>query len=255
MSNIALSIAGGGVKALLGLGVYRALRDSNIEISTFAGMSAGGIIASLLALNLSDNKVDAIIDKMSRINLFNFNPFKFEILSSQKITVMLDSVFANKDISALNKKLVLFATDLNTQEPVVLTSGNITQSLAASFAQPPYFKPVILNNMKLVDGGFSIFYGAQYLKKLGAEKIIGVDPGAFSSVKLYGPFTNITDSILVLYKRAVTYENKLYPVDVEINEFNTKVQAVDFHLIHRELISVGYQSTAQRLDEIRKAMM
>jgi len=67
------------------------------------------------------------------------------------------------------------AVDLISRKQVVLNKGSLPKAMRASMAIPGVFKPVVQDNVLLVDGGLLNNIPTDVVMDMGAEVIIGVD--------------------------------------------------------------------------------
>jgi NTE family protein len=69
----------------------------------------------------------------------------------------------------------VIATDLRTGEAVELSQGDLSSAIHASCALPGIFKPVLLDNRYLIDGGITSPLPIEVARKYGAQLIIAID--------------------------------------------------------------------------------
>ena len=67
------------------------------------------------------------------------------------------------------------ATVLESGDEHVFDKGNVASALCASSSIPPFFKPVIIDGARYVDGAFSNSIPADLVKKMGADYVVGID--------------------------------------------------------------------------------
>ena len=102
----------------------------------------------------------------------------FGLNNGDKIIALFDSLTCHKDSMDFDSLPIPFrcvATDLFSQDVVVIDSGCLSIAMRASMAIPGVFKPVRLNGMVLVDGGMQNNLPVDVVKSMGAEYVIAID--------------------------------------------------------------------------------
>lgn len=205
--KVGLVLSGGGAKGLAHIGALKIIDSLGVRIDYVAGTSMGSIIGSLYASGYSGKQIDSIFKKVNFDDVISDNlpraaktfyerdnaekyavtlPFeKFKIklpsgLSSgqnnynllSKLTLHVCDI---DDFSKLPIPFFCIATNIETGEEVILDKGNLAQAITASSAFPSLFKPVIIDDQILIDGGVVNNYPVDELKAKGIDIIIGVD--------------------------------------------------------------------------------
>jgi NTE family protein len=205
--KVGLVLSGGGAKGLAHIGALKIIDSLNIRVDYVAGTSMGAIIGALYASGFSGKQIDSIFNKINYDDIISDNlpraaktfyerensekyaitlPFeKFKIklpsgLSSgqnnynllAKLTLHVSDI---TDFSKLPIPFFCIATNVETGEGIILDKGNLAQAITASGAFPSLYKPVIIDDQILIDGGVVNNYPIDELKAKGLEVIIGVD--------------------------------------------------------------------------------
>ena len=205
--KVGLVLSGGGAKGLAHIGALKIIDSLGIRVDYIAGTSMGSVIGSLYASGYTGEQIDSIFKKVNFDDVISDNlprasktfyerensekyaiklPFeKFKIklpsgLSSGQNNFNLLSrltlhVCDVDDFSKLPIPFFCIATNIETGEEVVLDKGNLAQAITASSAFPSLYKPIIINNQILIDGGVVNNYPIDELKAKGVDVIIGVD--------------------------------------------------------------------------------
>ena len=205
--KVGLVLSGGGAKGLAHIGALKIIDSLGIRIDYIAGTSMGSVIGSLYASGYTGKQIDSIFKKVNFDDVISDNlprasktfyerdnsekyaiklPFeKFKIklpsgLSSGQNNFNLLSrltlhVYDVDDFSKLPIPFFCIATNIETGEEVILDKGNLAQAITASSAFPSLYKPIIIDNQILIDGGVVNNYPIDELKAKGVDVIIGVD--------------------------------------------------------------------------------
>jgi NTE family protein len=180
---IGLVLAGGGAKGFAHLGILKALREYEIEYDFIGGTSIGAIMAFG---NSFDRTLEDIIDSSRRGAYYNpFIDYNFfpliSILKGRRLRIMVKNVVkelagrTDVDVSDAWKTLFIVATNSSTSEEVILSQGDLITAATASASIPGIFPPVLIQGNLYVDGCTFNNFPTDVMKKMGADKIIGVD--------------------------------------------------------------------------------
>ena len=223
--KIGLALSGGGARGAAHIGVLRELERQNIHIDYIAGTSMGAIIAGLYASGMSVDQIDQAYHSIDWINVLNDSPprqdlsmrrkldqaiFQLDkkvgvkdgkidlpagLIRGQKLELELQKLLMHvaeiSDFNQLDTPFRAIASDLASNQAVVIEKGSLAQALRASMAVPGVFTPVRIGNTLLVDGGITNNLPVDVVRKMGADIVIAVDIGS-PLLKLDGTVSVIT---------------------------------------------------------------
>lgn len=205
--KVGLVLSGGGAKGLAHIGVLKALEEAGVRIDYIGGTSMGAIIGGLYASGYTAHELDSIFattqfnilirDEVPRRSrsmrekeeaekyalILPFDRFKLELPSGyskgQNLYNLLSRLTSHvahiSDFDQLPIPFFCVATNAETGEEIILDSGFLPQSLAASGALPSVFNPVIINDTVMIDGGVVNNYPVELVRSKGMDIVIGVD--------------------------------------------------------------------------------
>ncbi len=205
--KVGLVLSGGGAKGLAHIGVLKMIEEAGIRIDYIGGTSMGAIIGALYASGYSAKQLDSIFmqtnfgtliqDDIPRGSktfyekqesekyalILPFENFKVGLPSGlskgQNIYNLLSKLTSHvSDISDFGQLPIPFfcvATDMESGKEVILDRGYLPQAVVASGALPSIFRPVIINDTVLIDGGVVNNYPVDEVRAKGMDLIIGVD--------------------------------------------------------------------------------
>jgi NTE family protein len=210
--KIGLALSGGGARGAAHIGVIRELERQNIRIDYIAGTSMGAIIAGLYASGMSVDQIDQAYRSIDWKHVLNDSPprqdlsmrRKFDqsvfqldkkigikngkvdvpagVIRGQKLELELQKLLMHvAEIDDFDKLVIPFraiASDIASNQVVVLGSGSLSQALRASMAVPGVFTPVKVDDRLLVDGGITNNLPVDVVRKMGADIVIAVDIGS-----------------------------------------------------------------------------
>jgi len=284
--KVALVLSGGGSRGLSQIGVIKTLESNNIKFDMIVGTSIGAIVGGLYSSGYSVSELDSItksINWQSKLSLTNKNDREFLYLEQKKeqdrglITVSLDGLKPvlptslssghqiaqifnilllnarfrpKKDFTSLRYPFYATATDLDNGSRVVLSKGNLSESIKASFTFPLLYSPTVINGRNLVDGGLTANVPVDVAKEKGADIVIAVNSTSplKSSEDLTDPL-NTADQVLSI-TMAKLNEKQLRDADYVITPDIGNTYASDFTKIDY-LIKAGELIPKKSIDDIK----
>jgi NTE family protein len=96
-------------------------------------------------------------------------------LRGEKVKRRLKKSIGDVHFSELERPLRIVATDLNTLERTVFSSGEVASAVHASSAIPGACVPVKINGELYIDGGIADPLPVDVLEEMGIERIIAVN--------------------------------------------------------------------------------
>jgi NTE family protein len=170
--KIGLALGSGGAKGFAHLGALKAFEENGLEFDIIAGTSIGSVIGAFVAEGYSSTD---ILELLKRVNFGDIKSMFMLNMDTSGLYGVIDKAIGSKNIEELKKPFRAVATEIESGDAKVFDSGSVALSLCASSSMPPFFKPVVINNDRYVDGAFSNSIPADVVKDLGADYIVGVD--------------------------------------------------------------------------------
>lgn len=285
--RVGLVMSGGGAKGCTHIGIIKALEENDIPIDYVAGTSMGAIIGSLYAMGYSPDEMEMLIaseefsswqkniiqenytyhfkhddptPEIIRLKMKFSDSLKFEphFLPSSIITpLQMNQAFINLYAQAtatcegdFNRLFVPFrcvASDVHNKEEYIHSKGDLGDAVRSSMTFPLFFKPIMVDNRLLFDGGIYNNFPVDVMQRdFNPDFIIG------SNVASNPIAPNETDIVLQLENMIMNRTN--YNVDKEkglLLDFHySDVSLLDFERV-RELSKIGYDSTMKHIEEIK----
>ncbi len=212
--KIGLALGGGGARGTAHIGVIRMLEQLHIPIDYVAGTSMGSIIGGLYSCGYTPDDMEKLIGSIHWDTLFqdaperkdqsfrqkeddfeHLIPFEFGINLKKGGLVLPPGLIAGSKLGFVLENATLpcssvtnfdqlripfraVATDIQTGQPYVMSSGNLARVIRASMAIPAIFTPVEIDGHMLVDGGESENLPVQTVRAMGADIVIAVNVGS-----------------------------------------------------------------------------
>jgi NTE family protein len=210
-------MSGGGLSAVAYAGFHEVLAQHNLTPSCYAGLSGGAALAVFLASGMGTGEIIRCIDTLKTVRILNTHWSHFEVIDHGRLTRHIRDMLPYKTFESLPRPAVIFASDVARQRPVAIKSGDIASAIVASCSMFPMLQPVRRRRRMLVDGGYTVYYGAQFLRETnGAATVIGVDVTGLTE----GSVGGILRALFLQINSAVTsnsrYELAEFPVDLDI---------------------------------------
>jgi NTE family protein len=208
--KIGLALGGGGAKGGAHIGLLKILERENIPVDYIAGTSIGSLIGAFYSLGYRAEEIETIMlsvpweygysDTIPRRKLpyrhkqrdqFNF-PVNLGyqngelktprgLLYGQNASLLLREAFGNiSNFNSFDNLPIPYravATDLSTNETVLIDSGDLLTAIKASSSVPGILAPVEYDDKLLVDGGITNNMPVDVVKAMGADIVIAVDIG------------------------------------------------------------------------------
>lgn len=206
--KIGLVLSGGGAKGAAHVGVIRVLENMGVPVDLVVGTSMGAIVGGLYASGLSGEELENAVLQIDWEDIFDDDPPRAErslrrkrddadflvryrlglkhgepqlpqgVILGQKLMLALRKLSARgarSDFDDLAHPFRAVATDLESGEPVVLSSGSLALAMRASMSVPGVFPPVNYDGRLLIDGGVANNLPIDVARAMGADIVIAVN--------------------------------------------------------------------------------
>lgn len=247
---IGIVLSGGAGRALVHLGIWKALEEKGIQPQKISGVSMGGIIGAMWAAGYSADETTQIFQSESWVKWFRPTWSENGIISIQKLKTLFSNYFP-QTFEELKKPLTLSAFCLQTATIERFESGDLISPLLASMAIPAVFSPIKIKEYDFVDSGLlenlpvKPFYKLQ--KKESEYFIIGVHSNPLSENFI----PTSTRTVIERYFQAVGVffvQKEVQNCDVYIEP--KEIAAVKFSNVDIEkAFQIGYDSTKEFLNK------
>ena len=242
--KIGLALGSGGAKGFAELGAIRALEENGISFDVIGGTSIGSIIGAFIANGYSSTDIVELLKKVdvSEIkNLFMMN------MDTSGLFNVIDKNVGSLNIEELKKPFCAIATCVETGEEKVFTSGSVATALCASSSYPPFFKPVVIDGKRYIDGAFVNSIPADWVRGKGADYVIGID------LSTHEKKSGVLDKIFPTYNSGVEkpwqkgYDNS----DVMLHPDLSRYKPISFSEADA-MYDIGYNCAVSALPKILK---
>lgn len=245
--RIGLALSSGGARGLAHVGVIQVLEENEIPIAALAGCSMGAYVGALWAAGLHSRRLEELAaeikDRKTLIKLLDFQfPPTRGLIRGQRIRSHLERDLGGLTFAELRIPAIIVATDLDSLDAHVFSSGPVVSAVHASAAIPAICVPVELNGRRYTDGGASEPLPATLLRRhFDLDHVIAVNvmpnPDDFESCRddTFGRCKGSRRSnlVLCLLRRLLRAVNLMEDGNV-IDTFRRSLMAAQLRLIQKE---------------------
>ncbi len=209
--KIGVVLSGGGARGAAHVGVLAVLEELRIPIDAIAGNSMGALVGGIYATGYSPAEMKAVMAEIDWAQVLSDRPPREERSFRRKqddLTFLIDTSFGVRgfqfvlpkglmaghhsgnllkflvpesflvtDFDDLRIPYRAVATDITNGDHVVLSSGSLPESMAASMAIPGVFAPVVIDGRELVDGMVVNNTPVELVRQMGVDVVIAIDIG------------------------------------------------------------------------------
>ncbi len=170
--KIGLALGSGGAKGFAHLGALKAFEENGIEFDLVAGASIGSVVGAFYSAGYSSTDVSELLKRIDFGEIKNAFMIKMD---TSGLFNVIDREIGAMNIEELPKSFKAVATEIESGDEHVFESGSVAKALCASSSIPPFFKPVLIDGVRYVDGAFSNSIPADLVKEMGADYVVGID--------------------------------------------------------------------------------
>ena len=188
--KVGVVLGGGGLKSLAAIALFEFLSDAQIDIDLLVGCSGGGIVAALRGAGYESAQMREFITQLLNKKLFRHVDYRsvagiaklpfgrFDkssgILKAEPFQRIYRRVFGDLRLEELQPETILQATDYQTGEGVVLSTGLVADAVYASGAVFPILPPICIEGRWFVDGAYCSNVPVMEAVKRNMDVIIAV---------------------------------------------------------------------------------
>lgn len=251
---VAIALGGGGARALVNIGVLKALEEENIPIDILVGTSMGAIVAVLYGSGLSVGDIEQIALADILPSLFNLNfPFVKSLINTKGLNYFLEKVSPNNELESFVTPTAILSYDLKRGVKYVHTTGRIAKTIQNSYALPFLFPVQNDEDFYLIDPGYVELTPALTAQLLGADMVISTtafEKTTNSSFNL--PLLSWVKLLSLMKENNARRIVERYS-DVIIEHDVSAFSFTDFPRA-KELIQLGYTQTKAQMPMIKKIL-
>ncbi len=173
--KIGLALSGGSVRGAAHIGVLEVLEQEGIRLDCVAGTSVGALVGALYCGGVEIGRLQKMAKNLSWIKLVRPARPRLGLLSGKGLEKIMIELMGDRRFDELEIPFAAVATDIVTEELVVLRKGRVAPAVRASCAVPGLFTPLEVDGRVLVDGGLLNNLPISVAREMGADYVIAVD--------------------------------------------------------------------------------
>jgi NTE family protein len=246
-TTIGLALGGGAAKGVAHIGVLKALEDADIEVDYIAGTSVGAMIAALYAFKVDVETIGSLARRLTMSKVTSFKLNKTGFFSTESLRELMLEYVGDVAIEDAAIPLSIVATDINSGEEIILTSGSVVDAVCASAAIPGIYIPVEINGRTLVDGGL-----VQNVPIEALQTACVTIASHLNSVSHYQEISHVLDVMRNAFEIAVSQhtQDQLKEADLLISMDLSDFSLRDNTERYDELFNIGHQAATVQLTKL-----
>lgn len=251
---VAVALGGGGARALVNVGILKALEEEKIPVDLVLGSSMGAIVAVLYGSGMPIETIEELVTTDLLPSLFDLNfPFIHSVIDTRRVNYFIEKVSPYHRMEEFPILTALLSYDLTNGVKYVHTSGRISREIQGSYSIPLFFPVVKYDGLFLMDPGILELTPTQTAKVLCADVVISTT--AFDTL----PY-NTYDLPIRAWTRFINLQKERNSQavidrysDVTINCEVGDYSFMDYHLA-AEFIALGYREAQKLMPEIKQVL-
>ncbi len=244
---IGLCLGGGGARGFAHIGVLKAFEEYGVKFDLCVGTSAGALVGALYCAGKSMDEIYAYGEKLDMRDIRSKN--LLVSASTDGIKKVVEDNVGKINIEDLPKQFCAVATDLVSAREILLTEGDLATAVSASCCVPQFFKPVVVGDLHLVDGGLLNNIPADVCRLLKADYVVTVDvnPTRYAGTNELGNIAVIKASFSIMMANSSYkgYLNSDVMIQVDTDKYKSySKEGFD------EMFVLGYEAGKKAIGEI-----
>jgi hypothetical protein len=149
--KIGVALGGGFARGVAHIGVLKVFEEEGIPIDYIAGTSSGAVIAAMFSSGICAKELEEIAGILKFGDFARLTISRLGLWTTDPMISLLTRILKVHTFEELRIPLAVTATDFNSGDSVVFTSGPLVDPLRASCAYPGAFLPLNLKGTRKVD--------------------------------------------------------------------------------------------------------
>jgi len=183
--RLGLVLSGGAARGFAHIGVLRAFEENGIKIDCISGSSSGALIGLFYASGKTPDEMLEIAKRIKKSKLKTIGPFHFGTAGLDYVEQLLEKHIEQRRFEELYKPLFVCATNFQTGEYKIFSSGEILPALRASTAIPIKYGEQIIDGVVYIDGGMVNNLPVEPLRECCSTVMgVSINPVAYKNGKM-----------------------------------------------------------------------
>jgi len=203
-----LVLSGGASRFFAQIGALKVLYSKGFKPDYIASCSAGAFLGVCLAAGLTPKQMEAEFLKQNPFSLIDFSLKKSGLIKGEKLSREILKIAKVETFEDLKIPLRINATNINTDEEIVFSSGNLVEAINATIAIPGVFAPKKIASEFYVDGGI---YNALPVELIPEANVVVAIDVSFNKRTI----TQNSSAIQILSQSAYMLQRHLEEMEIE----------------------------------------
>ncbi len=209
--TLGIVLGSGGSRGMAHVGFLQALEEEGIKPNFVSGCSIGAVIGALYTAGKTPEYMHKEILKLAPLDIVQPTLKLSALFGTGRMKQTLKKHLGDIQFSDLKIPFSCVATDLKSKQLVTFNEGSVIDAVVASASIPGLFKPTVINNMVLVDGGVIERLPVNAIKRFNPDVIVVVDvlngsdrlknnTSTPNAIKIVIATTDVMDDVITEYK-------------------------------------------------------
>ncbi len=250
--RIGLALSGGGVRGLAHVGVINALRENDIAISDFSGVSAGALVGVMAAAECSVEDMLDFWTETNPLSVWNLALGGPAIFNTLNYVEPLKRFVKAENFEELPHGLTVCASEMLSGRLDYFDSGPLWPIVLASATFPIVFSPVEIGDKIYMDGGIIDNFPVEPLaQKCDVVIGINVDPPRSIAKEDFRSMQDVIERVMDMRyhmdgdKKASLCDVVIRPARMDLfSSFQTSAML--------DIFQLGYEAGIQAIPRIRE---
>ncbi|MCH5164276.1 MAG: patatin-like phospholipase family protein [Clostridiales bacterium] len=247
--KIALCLGGGGARGFAHLGALKVFDEEVFDFDMCVGTSVGSLVGAFYCAGL---EVEQMISYSREIDIKDVRTGRLFFPSDpMAIGDLFTRRMGNMNIEDMVKPFYCVAVDIVSGKEVIFDKGSAKQAISSSCAVPLVFRPVVIGDKHLVDGGLLNNIPASVCKMFGADFVVTVDvnPTRGEGTKELGTLDVIKATFSIMSAHTSVEGLRLSDVIIAPNLSEFSAARKDGY---EKMIELGYNAAKEKVEDIKK---
>jgi len=251
--KVVLCLGGGGARGLCNIGVLKVLerhfKHDNLPFDAVVGTSIGSLIGAAYCLGVTTEDLETMAQDFTWPNIVDVGLNSTGLIQGNKFENIITEVTGGKGFEDMRIPFSLTATDIETGEEVVYSSGDLVKLIRASCSWPGIFAAVESDGRMLVDGGLRNSVPTKTALASGGSFLIAVDPGfAVKGQEVNNVLKALVQSVQIMGSELNRYQSEA--ADVTIKPDLHGIDQFDFARAD-EIIKLGEVAAEKNIKRLK----
>ncbi len=250
--KVTLVLGGGSARGIAHIGVLKVLEREGVPIDSIMGTSMGALVGAAYSVGVPLNRMEEIACGFTWDKLADFTFPKMAIIAGKRLGGVIEDILDSKTFEDMRIPMYVVTTDIERNEEIAHSSGDLKTLVRASCSWPGVFNPVQVGDRLLVDGGVKNSVPTRMARELCDGFMIASDVGF--CVKI-GKIDNILQMMLQSFQIMGEELNRYQSneADVIIKSDLGEIDQAAFNR-SREIIKKGEDAAETKIGEIKERL-